>query len=66
MKTTAPNKWGRQTAVVSPIGELAYGGSKYAIGGGAIGKTTQELYDLLTSIQWGKAEDKFGWIYKVK
>ena len=58
--------WGCGTAaVVSPIGELAYKDKKYVIGGNKIGKTTQELYDLLTGIQWGKSEDKFGWVYKI-
>ncbi len=56
--------WGCGTAaVVSPIGKLAIGEKEYVIGGGAIGKVTQELYDILTGIQWGKMEDLFGWVY---
>ncbi len=58
--------WGTGTAaVVSPIGELSYKGEKYEINNFKIGETTQMLYDTLTSIQWGKAEDKFNWITKV-
>ena len=34
-------------------------------GGGKIGKVTQELYDILTGIQWGKREDVFNWVYKL-
>ena len=30
-----------------------------------IGAVTQELYDTLTGIQWGKIEDKFGWTLEV-
>ena len=48
-------------AVVSPIGELAYDGKEYVIGGGKIGEVTQRLYDELTGIQWGRRPDPFGW-----
>jgi len=58
--------WGCGTAaVVSPIGEIAYDGVKYSINDGKIGELTQWLYDELTGIQWGKKEDKFGWITKI-
>ena len=58
--------WGCGTAaVVSPIGMLAYGDKEYVVGGGKIGAVTQELYDTLTGIQWGKIEDEFGWVYKI-
>ncbi len=58
--------WGCGTAaVVSPIGKLAYGDEEFVIGGGKIGKVTQELYDILTGIQWGKREDTFNWVYKL-
>ena len=58
--------WGCGTAaVVSPIGEIAYDGKKYTINDFKIGELTQWLYDTLTGIQWGKKEDKFGWITKI-
>lgn len=58
--------WGCGTAaVVSPIGKLAYGDKEYIVGDGKIGEITQQLYDLLTGIQWGKIEDKFGWVHKL-
>ena len=54
--------WGTGTAaVVSPIGELSYDDVKYTVAGGKIGPLTQWLYDTLTGIQWGTAEDPFGW-----
>ena len=63
---TLEEAWGCGTAaVVSPVGVLSYKGVDYEIGGGKIGETTQELYDKLTGIQWGRAEDKFGWICPV-
>lgn len=59
--------WGCGTAaVVSPIGQLTYHGNDYVINGGKIGDLTQELYDTLTGIQWGKIEDTHGWVYPVK
>ena len=58
--------WGCGTAaVVSPIGALAYGDKEYAVNDGKIGAVTQELYDALTGIQWGKINDDFGWVYKI-
>ncbi len=58
--------WGCGTAaVVSPIGKLMYKDIEYTINGEKIGEVTSKLYDILTSIQWGKTEDTFGWIYKI-
>jgi len=48
-------------AVISPIGELNYGGKIISINGGRIGPVSQRLYDTLTGIQWGRIEDTFGW-----
>lgn len=48
-------------AVVSPIGELKWGDIIMPINNGEIGPISQRLYDDLTAIQWGRAEDKFGW-----
>lgn len=52
-------------AVVCPIGEIAYGDTKFAINNGEIGKATQLLYDTLTGIQWGKIKDVFGFTEKL-
>ncbi|MBQ9728573.1 MAG: branched-chain amino acid aminotransferase [Clostridia bacterium] len=63
---TLEEAWGCGTAaVVSPIGQLAVGEDEYEINDGKIGAVTQELYDVLTGIQWGKIEDPFGWVYKL-
>ena len=59
--------WGCGTAaVISPIGELCYKDKKYIINDGKIGEVSQKLYDTLTGIQWGRVEDKFGWIFPIK
>ena len=59
--------WGTGTAaVVSPIGKLMYNDVEYVINEGKIGDVTARLYDILTSIQWGKIEDNYGWVYEIK
>lgn len=63
---TLEEAWGCGTAaVVSPIGKLAYKDMVYTVNNGNIGEVTQMLYDTLTGIQWGKLEDRFGWITPV-
>lgn len=63
---TLEEVWGCGTAaVVSPIGELCYKDVKYTVNEGKIGPVTQHLYDTLTSIQWGKTEDTFGWTKQI-
>ena len=52
-------------AVISPIGLLDTGDLKMTIHGGEIGKVSQQLYDTLTDIQWGRATDEYGWTVKV-
>lgn len=53
-------------AVISPVGELCWKDKKMTINDGEIGAVSQKLYDALTAIQLGKAEDKFGWTVEVK
>ncbi len=65
-KGTLEEAWGTGTAaVVSPIGKLNFDGKEYIVNNNEIGATTQHLYDTLTGIQWGKIEDKHGWIVKI-
>lgn len=59
--------WGTGTAaVVSPIGHLIYEGKDHVVSNDKIGELTQRLYDELTGIQWGRIEDKRGWVLRVK
>ena len=48
-------------AVISPVGQYIDGEEKIVINNGEIGEISQKLYDNITSIQWGKAEDPMGW-----
>lgn len=64
---TLEEAWGCGTAaVVSPIGELSYMGEKFIINNNEIGPVASRLYHILTGIQSGKREDKYGWTYKVQ
>ena len=51
-------------AVITPVGALGYKGECLTIGTGGVGTLTQKLYDTLTGIQYGKIEDRFGWLRK--
>ena len=63
---TLEEAWGCGTAaVVSPIGELAYKDEVFTVNGGKIGPVTHHLYEVLTGIQWGKIEDKYGWTVQI-
>ncbi|NLT08346.1 MAG: branched-chain amino acid aminotransferase [Ruminococcus sp.] len=53
-------------AVISPVGHLKWNDKVMEINGNKIGKISQMLYDTMTGIQWGKIEDKFGWIVPVE
>jgi branched-chain amino acid aminotransferase len=49
-------------AVISPVGQLTYKDQTITVNDGKIGEISQKLYDTLTSIQYRKSEDKFGWV----
>lgn len=48
--------------VISPVGELKYKDKSYVINNSKTGKITENIYDTITGIQYGKIKDKFGWI----
>jgi branched-chain amino acid aminotransferase len=52
-------------AVISPVGELKYGDRVIRIGDGQVGPLSQKFYTAITDIQYGRAEDPFGWIEPV-
>ena len=52
-------------AVISPIGELADGDTKYTVNGGRIGPISRRLYDEISGIQSGNLEDTMGWTVKI-
>ncbi|MBI9074931.1 MAG: branched-chain amino acid aminotransferase [Desulfatibacillum sp.] len=52
-------------AVISPVGELRYDEKVIHIRKNEVGPISQKLYDAITGIQFGQAEDPFGWIVPV-
>lgn len=52
-------------AVISPVGELNYDGKIITINNGEIGPFSHKLYDAITAIQSGKAEDVLNWTVRV-
>lgn len=51
-------------AVISPVGLIRYQDQTYTVNDNKVGELTQKLYDTLTAIQYGRAEDSLGWIEK--
>jgi branched-chain amino acid aminotransferase len=49
-------------AVINSIGELNFRGTPLYINGGELGGLTKQLYDTITGIQYGTADDTFGWM----
>lgn len=52
-------------AVISPVGQLRWESSIMQVKDGGIGEYSQKLYDTITGIQLGKAEDTFDWTVEV-
>jgi branched-chain amino acid aminotransferase len=52
-------------AVITPIGSVTFGGKEHVINNFEIGKTTKELYDMLTGIQTKKVEDPYEWVVEL-
>ena len=46
--------------------QLYYKGEEIVINDFKTGELTQKLYDTLTGIQWGRLEDKYGWVRYIK
>jgi len=52
-------------AIIAPIGSINYQGKEHVFSEGMVGKTTKELYDALTGIQFGTEKDEFGWMAEI-
>ncbi len=53
-------------AVISPVGTIEHNGKTIQIGSGKIGDFAQRLFDEITGIQYGKVEDRHGWVHSVE
>ncbi|MBB5869896.1 branched-chain amino acid aminotransferase [Allocatelliglobosispora scoriae] len=52
-------------AVLTPIGTVRSHDGEFTVGDGGTGPITAELRQSLMDIQWGRAEDPFGWTVRV-
>lgn len=52
-------------AVMTPVGTLIHNGKEHQVGDGKPGQTTAKLRSMINDIQWGRAEDKHGWLVDV-
>lgn len=52
-------------AVISPVGELSWKGQKITINNNKTGEYSQKLFNYITDLQYGKAEDKHDWVCEV-
>jgi len=52
-------------AVVTPVGKLMWRGGECGAGGEEIGPVTRGVRNALVDIQYGRAEDTFGWMHRV-
>ena len=48
-------------AVTTPISVIGHGGKDYTVADGTAGEATKALFRALTSIQYGRSEDPYGW-----
>ncbi|MBW2021084.1 MAG: branched-chain amino acid aminotransferase [Deltaproteobacteria bacterium] len=53
-------------AVISPVSHLAWQGEVLTIADGRVGPMAQKFYNAITDIQYGRAEDPFGWVVPVE
>jgi branched-chain amino acid aminotransferase len=52
-------------AVVSPVGVLSYRGHETQVNGNRTGPLAKRLYNVLTRLQHGEEEDKWGWVERI-
>ncbi|MCD9198535.1 branched-chain amino acid aminotransferase [Aeromicrobium wangtongii] len=52
-------------AVITPVGTLKWDGGEVTSGDGEAGKVTSDIRSALIDIQYGRAEDRHGWLTRV-
>ncbi len=52
-------------AVISPVGQFRYKECDYIVGDGSVGTLSESLYREIFDIQYGRTEDRFGWMVTV-
>lgn len=52
-------------AVVTPLGRLKWDGGELVMGDGSPGQVTQHVRRALLDVQYGRADDKHGWMHRI-
>ncbi len=53
-------------AVIAPGGKFGYHGQEYVNNDDKVGPVAQELYQMLTDIQYARLADPYGWTYQIR
>lgn len=53
-------------AVISPVSHLAWRDEEITVGDGGVGPMARKFYEAITDIQYGRAEDPFGWVVQIE
>lgn len=53
-------------AVIVPVGKFGFGDREYIINGNESGPVSKHIYQALTDIQYGRAEDPYGWTHTIE
>ena len=52
-------------AIISPVKAISFKGEEFPVADGKTGALSQKLYDHLLELQYGEAEDPFGWVERI-
>jgi branched-chain amino acid aminotransferase len=52
-------------AIISPVGSMHHKGEDYRVGDGKTGPLSLKLYEYLLKMQYGHAEDPYGWVERI-
>ena len=52
-------------AVITPVSSVTHAGKEHRVGDGHPGPVSMKLHESLTNIQYGRAEDPYGWITRL-
>jgi branched-chain amino acid aminotransferase len=53
-------------AVIAPVGKFGFEDEEYLINDNEVGPVAERLYKELTGIQYGRIEDRFGWVQTIE
>jgi len=53
-------------AVIAPVGKFGFEDEEYLINDNEVGPVAERLYKELTGIQYGRIEDRFGWVQTIQ